>query len=92
MATQIRCINKNPRLDPHRRIEHVGGTNSDGRRWRLSGDEAIAGIKDGRYSFYVNAGGRRVTVIIAVHQGHPYLKTEADGYAPNNLLHLPECP
>lgn len=92
MALQIRCINKNPRLDPHKRIEYVGGTNPDGSRWKLAEANAIAGIQAGRYSFFVDAGGRRVDVIIAVHQGQRYLKTVADAYAPNNLLSLPECP
>jgi hypothetical protein len=41
----------------------------------------------------VQAGGRGVWVIIAVSQcGHKYLKTQADGLQPDNLLSLPECP
>jgi len=40
----------------------------------------------------VNAAGRRVRVIVETHNRRKYLKTEADGYAPNNLLALPECP
>jgi Protein of unknown function (DUF3892) len=38
------------------------------------------------------AGGRTVAVIVAFHSGRKYLKTEADGYSPDNLLALPECP
>ncbi len=91
-SVQIRCINKTPRQDPHLRIRNVGGQNGDGARWRMSEDEAIASIESNRYSFYVNAGGRTVNVIIAIHLGHKYLKTEADGLQPNNLLSLPECP
>jgi len=30
-------------------------------------------------------------VVIAVHNGRPYLKTEPDAYPNNNLLNLPEC-
>jgi hypothetical protein len=34
-----------------------------------------------------------VWVIVAVSRlGHKYLKTEADGEQPDNLLSLPECP
>jgi hypothetical protein len=34
-----------------------------------------------------------VWVIIAVSPyGHKYLKTQADGEHPDNLLSLPECP
>jgi hypothetical protein len=88
---QIQCVNKTPRQDPHLRISHVGGTHS-GTRWKLTEDEVIAGIKQGKWSFFVNVGGRSVAVIIATHNGHEYLKTVADGLHPNNLLALPECP
>lgn len=49
-------------------------------------------IKRREWEFYVIVGGRETKVVTAVHQGREYLKTEADGYAPNNLLNLPECP
>ena len=46
-----------------------------------------------RWSFYVAVGGRSVWVIVAKSAyGNKYLKTEADGEQPNNLLSLPECP
>lgn len=54
--------------------------------------DAIAGIENGTYRFFVNAGGRSVRVVVAVRLGRKYLKTEADGETPNNLLSLPECP
>jgi hypothetical protein len=89
---QIQCVNKRPRQDPHLRISHVGGMNADGSRWKLSEDDAIAGIQRGTYAFFVNVSGARVDVVIATHNGNPYLKTRADGLQPNNLLALPECP
>lgn len=37
--------------------------------------------------------GRAVDIIVAVSRfGNKYIKTEADGDQPNNLLSLPECP
>jgi hypothetical protein len=33
-----------------------------------------------------------VNVIVATHNGNKYIKTEADGIHPDNLLALPECP
>lgn len=94
MAQRVRidCINKNPRNDPHHRITHVGGPNDNGTRWKLSEDDAIAGILAGKWEFYVHAGGRVVNVIIArAKSGRDYLKTADDGYTPDNLLNLPQC-
>lgn len=94
ITAQIRCINKQPRNDPHDRITAVGGVNADGSRWKLPQPDAIRGIESGKYRFYVQAsGGPRTWVVVAVAaSGRKYLKTQADGSAPNNLLSLPECP
>lgn len=90
---QVKCINKSDRDNPHERILNIGGTNQDGTPWKLSQQAAIDGIEGGKWQFYVSVGGRSVWVIVAVSaQGHKYLKTEADGEHPNNLLSLPECP
>jgi hypothetical protein len=90
---QIHCINKTPRLDPHDRIRGVGGFNADGTRWWLSQPDAIAGVEQGKWRFYVSVQGNSVWVIVAVSaRGNKYLKTENDGEQPNNLLSLPECP
>jgi hypothetical protein len=95
MATrcQISCINKSDRYNPHERILRVGGMNGDGTRWRLNEADAISGIEQGQWQFFVSRGGHTVDVIIAVSRyGNKYLKTTADGDQPDNLLSLPECP
>ncbi|HVN75211.1 MAG TPA: DUF3892 domain-containing protein [Thermoanaerobaculaceae bacterium] len=90
---QVKCINKTDRQSAHERISHIGGVNPDKSRWRLTLDEAIKGIEDGKWRFYVSVGGHSVWVVIAkTGQGHKYLKTEADEEEENNLLSLPECP
>src|SRR5580693_7041621 len=96
MATRVRieCINKTDRTNAHERIASFGGKNADGSRWRLTQDEAVAGVRRGKYAFYVERpAGHAVDVVIAQSPyGHEYLKTVPDGEHPNNLLALPECP
>lgn len=89
---QIRCIKKTDRYNPHERIRAVGGFDG-GKNWMLSQEQAIEGIESGKWQFYVQPpGGHRAWVVVARSQhGYRYLKTQADGEQPNNLLSLPEC-
>ena len=89
---EVSCINKRPRNDPHERISHVGGLNSDNTRWKLDLDAAIRGIENGTWSFWTKGGGKTADVVVATHNGNKYLKTLADKVQPDNLLALPECP
>ncbi len=92
MRIQVQCIKKRPsHYDPHERIQGIGGVHAN-QRWYLPEDDAIKGIENGTYDFYVSVNGKEVGVIVATHNNRKYLKTTADGYAPNNLLNLPECP
>lgn len=85
---QVTCINKRPsHYAAHERIQNVGGSG-----WKLTEDQAIANLRVGADSYFVSVGGRTTEVVLATHNGRTYLKTQADGYAPNNLLDLPECP
>ena len=90
---RIHCINKTDRTSADDRIHHVGGINADGSRWKMSEDEAIAAIKDGRWTFWTTCNGRNARVVIAKHgQSREFLKTEMDADQPDTLLALPECP
>jgi Protein of unknown function (DUF3892) len=85
---QVTCITKRPsHYNPHERIQGLGGAG-----WYKSEEAVIRDIELGVNSYFVTRGGRTVQVIVATHRGRKYLKTEADGYRPDNLLALPECP
>lgn len=95
MAQRVRvgCINKTNRQSRHEAISHIGGVNSDGTRWKLTEAAAIAGIEEGKWSFYTEGGAQTANVIIAkTPQGHKFLKTDRDSTILDNLLSLPECP
>ena len=93
MNYQIRCIVKADRSSPYEHIAFVGGLNSDGSRWKFSQGDVIKMIKNKTHSFYVFKDGKIVNVIVAISKyGNEYIKTEADGEIPNNLLSLPTCP
>lgn len=84
---QATCITKRPsHYDPHERIQALGGTD-----WYKSEDTVISDIEHRLNSYFVSRGGRTVSVVVDTHRGRKYLKTEADGYSPDNLLALPEC-
>jgi hypothetical protein len=73
-------------------ITHVAGMTSNGRRWKISLSDAIAGIRDGTWTFYVHSGAETLTVEVAPGEaGKSYLKTNKDGADPTSLLSLPEC-
>ena len=93
MAIEVKCINKQDRPNPWERITHIGGTNPDDANWKITQASAIEGIENGKWEFYVDVGGSRVAVVVAVSQhGNKYIKTEPDDEDQNNLLSLPECP
>lgn len=90
-TAQIKCINKNPREDRHHAIVNVGGIEG-GSRWKITQQDAIGKIERGECAFYTLVNGQRADVVVAMHSGRKYLKTQADRDTPDNLLSLPECP
>ena len=90
---QITCVNKSDRPNPHERILHIGGIRADGKRWKLSQEEAVKGIEDGTYKLFVGGEGKPVWVFVAISQyGYKYITTRNDGLNPDSILSRPECP
>jgi len=90
---RISCINKADRNNPNKHITHIGGVDTDNKRWKITEKAAIQYIENCTFEFYVYAGGSSVNVIVATSSaGNKYLRTVADGEIPDNLLSLPECP
>lgn len=78
--------------DKYERITEIGCVDAGGSQHRFGEDEAISLIENRHAEFYVERPiGHRVKVIVAIHEGRKYLKTEADGEKPDNLLALPSC-
>lgn len=91
-AHQVRCIIRGSGPGAENRIQGIGGVDYDHSPWQLSQDEAVAGIDDGSWTFYVkDSGGAPVSVLAAsTEAGVRFLATESDETLPL-LLDLPQC-
>ena len=72
--------------DADRRIQGLGGAG-----WWDNIDNIIRCIDYGHVFFTDPPNGLRRKIITAVRNEKRYLKTEADGVEPNNILALPRC-
>jgi hypothetical protein len=88
---RVTCINKDDRYNPYERIQSIGIATAQGEK-RFSQPQIIRFIEVDGHSFYVEAGGKRAYLDVAISPfGNKYVKTRADGKEPNNLLSLMEC-
>lgn len=89
MAKQVMCTDKGLYGD---NISGLGGIDA-GQRWKRTEQQAVLEIESRTESYFVERPGYpRVNVVVSSRNGVKYLKTEADGEKPNNLLSLPNCP
>ena len=89
----ITCATKlGDNYDPYERITHLEGVSGNNEKISLSSERMIKLIESGKYVYYVDVNNRKVKIIVAERLGKKYLKTESDGYEPNNLLALGDCP
>lgn len=83
---QVTCINKQPRMNTHEAITHLGGAG-----WRWTRQQVIQSIEAGTNSFYTSVLGRRADIGVVNGPNGKYVRTHADGQWNDNLLALPEC-
>jgi hypothetical protein len=83
---QVRCINKQPRNNPHEGITHLGGQG-----WKFTRDQVVQSIEAKTNTFYTMEGGKRANVGVVNGANGKFVQTHADGAWNNNLLALPEC-
>lgn len=79
--------------ETHERIIEIGCQDGSGASQRFTEAQAIELIESNHAEFYVDRPqGHTVKVIVEkTKEGRKFLKTEADGEKPNNLLSLPNC-
>lgn len=90
---QVKCIRRDG-SDIDRRLDRLGGTAPDGSTWNDTIDNVIQYIRNGQHRFWTSVNGKSVWVVVRLHptSSRYYLATENDGYPPNNLLSLRDCP
>jgi len=90
-SVQVLFATKDHRLNPYRSVTHVGGRNEDGSTWRLPIADAINGIRERRWEFYVvGPDGERAWLHVTVSRdGHEYLKALDEREIPAMLIALP---
>ena len=93
----ITCVDSGTFQGRRKWVKQVGGIR-DGQRWRMTKEEVIREIRAGRKRFEtMSPDGRKARVRVVDYidpdKGifHPYLTTEMDEIAGNNLLNLPSC-
>jgi hypothetical protein len=90
MRHRVTCTTKH---EKHELITHLGAYNTANVWIYFNETEVIRMINYDGDTFYVERPtGHVVEVIVAERGGRVFLKTEADGEKPNNLLSLPDCP
>ena len=84
-VTLVTGITKTEHPSPYQRISHISGTG-----WRFTQEEAVQGILNEQYLFYILKGDKALEVTVGLYEDIVYLKTAADGPRPKHLLRLPE--
>lgn len=55
-------------------------------------EAAIGWLAADPHTFYIKQGEQRIYLVVAIHNGQSWLRTDKDWAQPNPLLKLPDCP
>ena len=88
---RITAVDRRVHGSPQLRIRAVAGIRPDGTPWRMTVEQVVNAIGRGERFYVEEPRGDAVDVLVShTETGRVYLRTEADGDIPNNLLALPE--
>jgi len=94
MATshEVTCVGKVNGHDGDPKISFIGGQTPEGRTWRIPLAEAVDGILQGRWVFFITADGKRRDLRVTVdNDGSKYLAIKDESAGNAKLIGLPEC-
>ncbi|MCJ9428020.1 DUF3892 domain-containing protein [Kordiimonas marina] len=87
----VSAVRKDESLNSFEQVTHLYVPSYDGSFWEIPQEEAIEGIRCGRFEFYIGVEGhKRQKLVIARGPYGYYLKTSDDKLEPLSLLSLPE--
>ncbi len=89
-AMRIECTLKQPEAPPQRQVRLVGGTDAEGRPWRMFQQDCIDAMWKGA-RFYILHDGEEVEVEVGWNGLNQYVRTSMHHCADNLLLALPDC-
>jgi hypothetical protein len=81
----VTCITETEHPTPYRQISHIGGTG-----WRFTQEQAVQGILNEQYVFYILERGKAIVLTIGLYKDIAYLTTAIKSHQ-DHLLHLPKC-
>lgn len=88
MKYKVTCTTKH---STYERITHLGCVTDTGFYQRFTEEEVLQHMAQGDEFHVTRPEGHTVKIIPAERHNRPYLKTEADGERPDNLLSLAHC-
>ncbi|WBL44734.1 hypothetical protein PBT90_08570 [Algoriphagus halophytocola] len=72
-------------------LRTIGGIDIHGNIWNIQVEEAIAGIRAGKWEFYLQENYLEIPITVhSLNESETFLLSQGHGYLPNLLDELPE--